>query len=167
MAMETQELQLYDIYELRYVPLYEIWYVKLAIIISIFLLSYIVRRIYLWYTTKPKIEVVISPWQKAYTAIEALKKDTQHSAVHNYFVITQEVKEFIENHYTLSHKGMTDSEFLECIKDNPSIPPTILLQLKYIFHDAENIKFGASEIAETKYKQAFQSAELILKETSA
>ena len=156
----TAKIELYDIYDVWYTPWYQTSYFYGSIGIIFLGIIYLLYR---WYKNRKVPAIIISPQERALRVIEQFKKGMYESHQVSYTLLIQTLKTYLESYYKIPLVGQTDSEFLTTIASHPTIPTTLIDDLKTIFDGAIFIKFAGQEVQDQQVKKALDLSEKIVK----
>lgn len=159
---QSIDMQLADIYDIWYTPLYKVWYVQLILAVAVGTVLFGVYKLFKkWY--KPAIKT-FSSYEIALLKLEQLRSNTVLSNADKYSVLTQILKDFIENTYHVSVRGLTDTQMLTFLQSFNTISEDFKKLLLILLQESDTIKFAQEEDRYDDYKKALDQAILSIKE---
>lgn len=157
----SPEMQLCDIYDVRYTTWYNTTYFFVAVGILFLIFCYVLYR---WYKKRTIKHVTISAYDNAMNVFQCLKKGEYESKQVAYTVLIATLKSYFQESYHILLIGKTDEEFLAAISKQATIPSMFVSDLKTIFEGATYIKFAQQEMMEEQFEKSLQLAHKIVRE---
>ncbi len=161
--LETQEM--YDAYSIIEQPA---WYAQWPLFLALVIAFFIAAVLFFWLKqTKGSLsQKTIGPWdyaQQELTLLDQLELSTQEDHKKFYTILTNMLKRYLQEHYSLN-EGNTDQELLALLKKK-NIPQDILKNMHEITHHAFMVKFAHHEGLLFHMEQDKQRAREILEMT--
>ncbi len=160
--MENTELQLYDIYDISFVPFWkQNWFMAgVALVCGALLFG-----VLYWYSRRTKKTEIRESWQKSFDALTALKKTEYADHALFYTQLTFILKAYLEERFSLPLQGMTDAEFLDFFQQKRILSDDLTEKLKILLNGVVFIKFAHQKAAQEKIDQGFSIAQALIKAT--
>lgn len=141
------------------------WTILILLIISPFIVE-------LWkyygidFFRKKTLQPVITPQEKALTALDSLKKQEfpeKGLFKEFYFGITEILRSYFEEHYELPAKSLTTEEFLSALSKSPLIPNESKPLFTQFLTLVDYIKFSNRPSTIEECNQSYQIAKQLIK----
>lgn len=160
--MQLNDLGLYDIYGMYYVPFWQTdWFFWCILTIIAFFACGIILFFLRFYGRKKKI---VTPWQKALARLDELviTEALPPNLVRDYyFILTEVVKVYMGERYVWDVVHLTDREFVEYIGQT-SLDLTVKNAVKGLFENATMVKFADQKTVATILKDHIVSLRRII-----
>ena len=156
--MEQNELGLYDIYDIPYVP-YDWSWVYVLVLVSVFLM---VALILYYFSCKNREK--LSPAQKAFKKISDLSSNrlsTSEQRKQFYFSLSSILKEFLHDQFQFDVIAMTDDELVEYLSEKKKLSQ-LVEDIKTITSGITFIKFAGADAAQNKMVQDLKLLEDVI-----
>lgn len=136
---QTQDLQLYDIYDVYYNPWFlQSWFLAILGGLVLCLIGYLVYR---WYKKREKPKMTY--WQETLAIINRLEMaELTESPKEFYSLLTAAFKNYITQRFQAPLASATDQEFLAALQSNSAIPTWIYDDAQQIFEGLMFVKFA-------------------------
>ncbi len=158
-----QTLELLDIYDVYYEPWWLnewLWYgiyATVGIVVCV-LVYFLIRKL------MPQKK--LSYWEQALIQIERLGNDLDNPKLF-YGQLTDILKRYLQERYTLPLVGKTDTELLAVLEHDNAVPHMLFQDIKTIFDGVVYVKFAHHSAAVEQMRHAQRTAAKIIKETHA
>ncbi len=156
-------IKFYDIYDYYYTPITDTLWFKIAVVIGILLLGFLIG--YAVFRRRQRQQ--IAPWVWAQQEIQKLplKKCTSKDDFKKfYFNLTGIIKEYLQRRYDWKTRSKTDTELITYL-EGKDFDASLLESLKKMTQEAEWIKFANEEGIKTQAEKDLVTAQSIIKKT--
>lgn len=154
------ELGLYEIYGLSYVPFWQrSWFFWGSICATVILCILIIFISIRWYFRRKKNDIR-SYWQDMLIKLNELKKNNVATVAQGslfYARLTHVLKEYIQMRYQLEVRGRTDTEVL-AVLEGAQFDPQLLAIVRQILQGGEYIKFANVAAVQQQIEKDLQSS---------
>jgi len=148
--MDSQKIQIFEIYDWWYEPFWYHPYFKMGIVFLGAMMG-ILTLYFAYKYFKLRRKIAPKSWDKALGELYGLKMSAfEDPETHKVFygTITKILKNYLSKRYSVDLDGKTDQEVIDVLKDS-ALPLDLQEQLALLMRGAEGIKFahqeGASE----------------------
>jgi hypothetical protein len=135
-------IDFYDIYDYYTIPFWQEPWFWIVIALSVAVIGLLV-----FYWIKTRKAPKLTPWQRAYAQLDALKPDsyaTQKEFKNFYYALTNIVKEYLHERFGWQALDKTDDELLALLQSH-DFNPEAIKQLEELIAAALNIKYARTE----------------------
>ena len=157
--------EIFDIYGVWYQPLWKTWQFKMAIVVVLLVVLFLVGY-YIWVLIKRNRKTL--PWISSIKELNRVEKKMRSGLYlgdnnkNFYFDLVLCIKKYFVVRYRIEEKGSTDNEMIE-ILEKLSIPSTIYEETQMIFEGAVTIKFANQKAAQEQMESDLARAFSIIK----
>ena len=163
MVKNTEQLELYDIYECWHTPWWQTRTFMILCSIGVFLI--VCAILYVVWRAYKRRKINVTPWQKAFARLEQLSKktvETPEQAYALYLELTALLKDYLQERYKMPFASATDQEVVVLVDQIHEFTSEFKTHVSDLFLSGMVIKFAREAAVHERMQEHLATARAII-----